>query len=767
MSKINKIINDIQFNEIKLKINNIIPNLNQNEFENLMIYYHDLLNFIAIKFNITSDIFYNRLKYNNYSDAYSIFNMLLPYINNELGDYNNHKNIFNLKDISLNTNVTKIQYSRSLTFNNNNDTYDNKIYYKKKFINNNEYYYEYEYNFNDIEINFKLLLKTIERISNKLYIEWINILPITIKNYKNTNLYINTINYYKNNDIKLDNFINIINDITYIEDNINYNGLYIGDIYNVIYKNLYYDIIHAKWLLYEKNYQTLYGLMFKIISIDNINRIYNVDINLLNHEELENIKYEFKNFINEIKKINQDWLYQFLLFFEYEFEYISDLKKKGYISMFNNLEDNKFKNNKLNYIENIDLNTKYKNDIDIEKNLNCIDFNYIYIYLKKLFLKFSKTWYGKNILKFDNNKIIGCNEFYNIERKITFKNIYNYAKCLISDINNNIININEIENKQIIKLMKKELLNGYIIWDGLDNNKKYNFIEKLINNKKNYYKWFNIKKIYTKIFDDFNIKDYNNYITNINNYLYNNIIDIIFESMIFDGLLSELNFNNNELYDKNKFQSDIEYKKNMMKNILYEDNKFKYDDYIYYLNKEKIIDMYIDLDKKIKYIDEIINNQKWMTLYSFDWINQINFYHHFINNRVLMVSAGTGQGKSTQVPKLIYYGYNIIYYKNTRIICTQPRIQPVLNNSKYVSYELGVPILYKINNNEDLKNNNGYIQYTTKIQKHIVINQSNHINYSTDGILYEKLSKNLLFKKYINNSELDNQNNMNIMLIWI
>ena len=59
----------------------------------------------------------------------------------------------------------------------------------------------------------------------------------------------------------------------------------------------------------------------------------------------------------------------------------------------------------------------------------------------------------------------------------------------------------------------------------------------------------------------------------------------------------------------------------MMKNILYEDNKFKYDDYIYYLNKEKIIDMYIDLDKKIKYIDEIINNQKWMTLYSFDWIN--------------------------------------------------------------------------------------------------------------------------------------------------
>ena len=235
MSKINKIINDIQFNEIKLKINNIIPNLNQNEFENLMIYYHDLLNFIAIKFNITSDIFYNRLKYNNYSDAYSIFNMLLPYINNELGDYNNHKNIFNLKDISLNTNVTKIQYSRSLTFNNNNDTYDNKIYYKKKFINNNEYYYEYEYNFNDIEINFKLLLKTIERISNKLYIEWINILPITIKNYKNTNLYINTINYYKNNDIKLDNFINIINDITYIEDNINYNGLYIGDIYNVIY----------------------------------------------------------------------------------------------------------------------------------------------------------------------------------------------------------------------------------------------------------------------------------------------------------------------------------------------------------------------------------------------------------------------------------------------------------------------------------------------------------------------------------------------------
>ena len=32
-------------------------------------------------------------------------------------------------------------------------------------------------------------------ISNKLYIEWINIFPITINNYKNTLLYKNTYNF--------------------------------------------------------------------------------------------------------------------------------------------------------------------------------------------------------------------------------------------------------------------------------------------------------------------------------------------------------------------------------------------------------------------------------------------------------------------------------------------------------------------------------------------------------------------------------------------
>jgi len=53
-----------------------------------------------------------------------------------------------------------------------------------------------------------------------------------------------------------------------------------------------------------------------------------------------------------------------------------------------------------------------------------------------------------------------------------------------------------------------------------------------------------------------------------------------------------------------------------------------------------------------------------MTLYSFDWISQINFYHHYINNRICLITAGTGQGKSTQIPKLILYGYKIIYFND-------------------------------------------------------------------------------------------------------
>jgi len=71
--------------------------------------------------------------------------------------------------------------------------------YTQIINNDNNMYYEYKYNIIDIEINFEILLDTINSISNKLYIEWINVQPITINNYKNTELYKNTWKFNEEN----------------------------------------------------------------------------------------------------------------------------------------------------------------------------------------------------------------------------------------------------------------------------------------------------------------------------------------------------------------------------------------------------------------------------------------------------------------------------------------------------------------------------------------------------------------------------------------
>ena len=134
-------------------------------------------------------IYYLLIPYNKYNNDYKSFNDISLYEENNKYKY------------------TNIQYSRF--YDNKNNIYytpnlDNYIYDKINDI------YLYKYNNNDVLINFNLLLKTIDMISNKLYIEWIDILPINIDEYKNIVLYNNTYKYDKQTQTFKDNKTNIM-----------------------------------------------------------------------------------------------------------------------------------------------------------------------------------------------------------------------------------------------------------------------------------------------------------------------------------------------------------------------------------------------------------------------------------------------------------------------------------------------------------------------------------------------------------------------------
>ena len=122
------------------------------------------------------------------------------------------------------------------------------------------------------------------------------------------------------------------------------------------------------------------------------------------------------------------------------------------------------------------------------------------------------------------------------------------------------------------------------------------------------------------------------------------------------------------------------------------------------------------------YFDLLVKKQLWPLFYAMDWICQISFFQHYIFHQVLYVTGATGQGKTTQVPKLFLYALKVVDYKtHGKVICTAPRIIPLLDNSTRISEELGVPIKMLSNlSSIKIKTNIFYFQYQYKKKTYIL-----------------------------------------------
>ena len=149
-----------------------------------------------------------------------------------------------------------------------------------------------------------------------------------------------------------------------------------------------------------------------------------------------------------------------------------------------------------------------------------------------------------------------------------------------------------------------------------------------------------------------------------------------------------------------------------------------------------------------------------LTFSSLDLLKQIYFLHHYKHSRVIIVTGATGTGKSTQVPKLLLYAHKINTFSfSGKVLSTQPRIAPTIQNANRISYEMGVRISDQNNNPTD----NFYIQYKTKDKGHT--NTSINIPYTftemTDGTLYKIIKKDIYLteKIFFNNNTIYNNKN--------
>ena len=841
----------------KLIKNTVLTNLNPTEYFIILSLLKDTINYIAIRFNFdlsNPDIYIHQFKQNNNRDIYAVFNLLLPYIDDQGGTFELHKQIFDLHDISIkkvednrlmygfkknnfdskdnitknpylitnlqfNRNVANISYIKNIINNQNitrneNDNYKitdiNKNNNDDKYIipsSDNDYFIEYKFNQYDLYSNYYLLLNTIDQISNKLYVNWINIRPIT--NYKQSLLYKNSFQYNRDTK-KLSVKINGkdvdfgwynhagYNSFSYYyrtgaEELKKYQGLSCGDYYNMIHHELYYGVKDFKWLIYDLpiykynnigafTYWDLFKSHFKDIEehiLKGDEYFYLEEVYSKKIAEWTEAKNKLKLTI-EIDNENKILLYNILYFFERKYSLRYSVKEYKNLGKKKEIDP---ENDDILYEIEEEVDYKIKTT-DIIESWDSLELVHLYGYMTETINKFKKTWYGYNIITLKQKNLGNINSpAKGINHIISYKNVYNFAQSILMYVYGVIGRMKKNDKlediKKYMKHYRKYTWSHLATFNNSDSNdEKMNMINAnsayrnflvaqrtlfidAINRTDDTLEIFNIsgvlKRQYKRFRDDKKEPQLNNLMENIYEYIRSKITDIVFECLFIRGLLNEF-VPDKECTDKAILSNDFEIKKArtkyaVKKNIFNSENVEKYKKCYYYLTEEPFGNLPLITKKNeplLSYFDKLVNDT-WYTFYAMDWIAQIGFFHRYINNRVIYVTGATGAGKSSQIPKLLLYGLKMIEFnKQGKVVSTQPRITPTLSNAKEISEQMGVPISgYSNKLDKEIKTFENYIQYKTQKQIHLGESAEYYFKEMTDGSLVNELHNNPLLKQKI------------------
>lgn len=796
---INQIFQDEILNNV---ISSMFPNLIFSHKQIILKYVVRLLNVISLCFDFrqysTINICRSQLKQNDYQDIKWLIVHLLPFID-ERGGYDK---IVTLDDIyvkkkhNVDINQTEPEY-----------VYSNVQY--NRCIRNKNNYQEIKFSEEFIEHNFYLLCDTIKSISYKMYINWIDIIPVincSVNSIEKTLLHAKTHHTIINKKLQdwdpcIDANMNIPEDIVYEKLSKKIFGLPICHIYDVIVNEFYHTIKGIKWLIYDirLNIDINNAYLFPSIFVLGIffeDTVSKCTINT----KWNDLTYEFK------EKFKTDWTYIINRSFnnegisrEHAFLQINSLKlflkglivsfdkqmkntpneyNQGYISIEQTLEFNKKLYEDLEDDDEVDEqeSNKLKYE-DVIPSLKSVQPMYVYEFLRVSIQKFKHTHYGSKILKEDGTNIDTNFEFPYVDESgennhVTYKNIYNFAKSLSHFVRG------------------KAYLEYPNYWRSLDDDQKKEILKRLNREYPDPTEWFYmpryIRFMRASIYaSDQEVKNIN---TKIFLYIMNRLAFFVLNAMDTRGILSffapEGPLTNlkitqrQDIYKKNKnlnrtTPSEIscfyDYAYDFMSNLKYKNNNG------FRLGPNDSDTFKIKSDEKLDFWT--YSNSKegsWYKAYAFDWIAQIGFCHHFIHNRITFITGATGVGKSTQVPKMyLYYLKAIDHNNNGKVVCTQPRRAPVVNLSDIVSKELGHPIsVYNPQTNKKVESNEYYVQFRYRIEydqdetpselehmkDHFEKVYSCSLEYITDGLLYQELN-DPLFKMY---SEKEDQNNIKI-----
>ncbi len=788
-------------------IENTFPRLNVNHKKLLFQYMYGTLQFIALCYDFNQNIegFVNKLIQNNYLDLKWLLTCLLPYIDQNKKNINELTNLNEL--YTLNEDVITQADRKKISDLGIEDI--NIIEPKYVFSNiqygrfkrgtgtgniNLEEHHVIKFDELHLRDNYYLLLDTIKTSRNKLYINWIDILPYRMDNYSSSNLYLNTNMKFNNKsfdsinpiiDYPIEEFNNK-DQIQLLDDKIK--GLNIEDIYDTISLDLYESIVPYKWLIFDIGVYTEENKEVIIVPLICALDMGIIDLNpMLHGSDWEGLivsdKEKFQSEWTELMSVYKNKKYikneniiftvsamrtimkSIAIFFDKKYSKINKIRedeRKNYVPLSRIRKDvDDYDEERMNDFT----------DQDIIITLESIFHVDLYNFFLETLVGFKTTWYSKHLLSENKTKInepsvvrLIIDDEY---KYVTYKNVYNYCKNLC-----HIVNYIRSDNNNN-RWYSDEYQRLPLTWSGLDKDSR-NLVLDRINDKVIYSSWFNIKRnIYFILKQKYDTlgEEFERYTKIVENKLkktikaiYENVrielSRIIFESLISKGTLSYI-VADNELTDQKKYDiTNKDQKKTLIdiiaKKRFYPDNPFSKYSYYYLTNKPfgqtgvyhiKLTDIAEDYDYfKICSTPETA----WYLLYAFHWIGQIGFCHRFIHNRICFITAGTGAGKSTQVPKLyMYYLKAIDHINDPTVIITVPRTNIATGVSSFVSKELAVPYeFYNIDKQEIVDNDNYYVQYKHMKNQHIQNGNYPKLRFITDGSVLQDAKDPLIkYKK--------------------
>lgn len=721
---------------ISIKINERFTKLNSSHKNLLKKYLLNACVICAFYFQMKNPI--EQFEMNNGQDIFSIVNMILPYF-----ELNKCDQIESLDELFINKG------------NKAKEKFESTYFIDHEYLKTDPSYLEKYF-----EANLKSINRTFSKVSSKLLPNWLNIFPYTISNYKSSNLYKNFVYLKYYSLFTLDDYL--IYDKTSIQNQFIYNNqidtncflLGYESLYGCMYNFLFSDIKNIKWMIFDKIYK---------------NKVYpNIVIlgELLQIRNISNTKWDQLD-TNKKSKINDNW--KSLIKYDSNLDLVKSLIifYLRYEIDLNNLSSLKLDSNCLGLLRNKMLLTSFDNEeLDetsiysnedelnrcIKKISSQIKIENIYNYIYACVQRFRYTWYGYKCLDQDSNILtredyifncIGTDDAINTVPSsiksyldlvyITPKNIYNFIKSLL--------------HKNFGSEYK--LISNSPSWDSLDIELKQLFIDRLnftSETKRNEAEkisiqetktWFDIRGNLRRIYKNKTAVNqiYDKIVEKI---VFSNLIsDVIFETLVINGMLSYFKYNpeatNSKLIpDKNKNKPAWEkYIKSKIDITPYADS------YNFLSNKK--------LSSHSDYF-ESVKKSLWYTNFGGNWVAQLQMFHHVINQRLLLITGATGAGKSTVGPFIILYGLKIINFdNNVKIMCTQPRKKPTKDNATRIAESLGVRIFDSLD--ESTIKNINYIQFKHSDQS--VVDDEYHpcLRMITDGTLINMLKESYTLKK--------------------